>query len=340
MLDNFHFYDLEFSLRFERPMAIDPSTAGSMLRGAFGSQLRRIVCLDRRARCSDCQVHLNCAYERVFAPHVSPGASRLRKERDLPRGFVLKPSLDGCTYGPERLFTFRMILVGELIQWFPYIIVPFNELGRIGIGRSRTPFRLERIVSRSFDSGRKAQIYAAAENLVHADGMLRIGFADLARKAPFMNKEAVTIRFLTPTSLRYNPTARPGETTTVRVPEFHVLVKRLRDRVNRLASIYCGEELAMDYRAFGERAEKVRTVAVNGRWVERTRNTRTGHEQDLGGFIGQVSFSGPIGEFLPFLILGQYVHVGKNAVFGNGWYELVDSSPDGECQESKSGGNR
>jgi len=323
MLEKLCFVDLEFFLRFEKPATISPSMAGSMLRGAFGSQLRRIVCFDTRTRCLDCQMRLNCAYEKIFAPHVSPAAHRLRKERDLPRGFVLKPPLSGAVYGPERLFAFRMILVGELIGWFPYIVVPFNELGQVGIGRDRTPFQLEQIVSLGLNQGPRAHIYSKAENLVHADRMIRVGFNDLARRAQPMNKEAVTLKFLTPTVLRYNATGRPGESETIRVPEFHVLIKRLRDRVNRLATVYCGEELSIDYRAFGERAEKVKTEKVNGRWTERARKTRDGRAHNLSGFTGEVSFTGPTGEFLPLILLGQYIHAGKNAVFGNGWYEVL-----------------
>jgi hypothetical protein len=246
MLEHFSLLDPEFSLRFERPIVIASFSVGSVLRSAFGSQLRRIVCFDARTRCVDCQVRVNCPYEKIFAPHMPPEADRLGKERDLPRGFVIKPPVDGGSYGPERPFRFRMILVGELIQWFPYILVPFNELGRIGIGRSRTLFRLEQILSRGVDSGSKAEIYTAPENLVHTDRMIRIGFADLAWKAECMNREALTIRFLTPTTLRYNPTGQPGQSRTLRVPEFHVLVKRLCDRVKRLANTYCGEELAID----------------------------------------------------------------------------------------------
>jgi len=322
VLTNFFIIDLEFVLRFERPMAIAPLAAGSMLRGAFGTQLRRIVCHDGSARCWDCRVRLSCAYEKIFSPLVPPEADRLSKQRDLPRGFVLKPPLEGGDYGPDRPFAFRMILVGELIQWLPYIIVPFSELGRIGIGRDRTPFQLERIVSRGLNSDNERQMYEAAENLVRVGEMIRIGFEDMRYKAQSMDTGAVSITFLTPTILRFNASGLPGRSSVLRVPEFHVLVKRLRDRVNRLATVYCGGELEVDHRAFGRRAEEVRTASVSGRWVERTRKTRSGNQQDLGGFVGEVTFVGEIDEFLPLLLLGQYVHVGKNAPFGGGWYEV------------------
>jgi hypothetical protein len=43
----------------------------------------------------------------------------------------------------------------------------------------------------------------------------------------------------------------------------------------------------------------------------------------MGGFIGAVEYEGNLEEFLPLLILGQYTHVGKYAVWGNGRYEVV-----------------
>jgi hypothetical protein len=203
------------------------------------------------------------------------------------------------------------------------VLVPFSELGRVGIGRTRTRYRLERIVTRSANNGRSSELYRADDNLVRADQMIRIGLQDLLREVSALEGERRTIRFLTPTILRHNPEGRPGKSRPQRVPAFHVLVKRLRDRVNRLATCYCNEELDLDFRAFGEQAEAVQTESVRGRWLDRTRKTRQKKPQDLGGFIGEITYKGEVTRFLPLLVLGQYLHVGKNAVFGNGWYEVV-----------------
>jgi CRISPR/Cas system endoribonuclease Cas6 (RAMP superfamily) len=125
----------------------------------------------------------------------------------------------------------------------------------------------------------------------------------------------ITLRFLTPTTLK-------AEGEVIAVPQFHQLIKRLRDRVNALASFYCDGALDLDFKALGQQAESVQTVTVDSQWIDRTRRTRKGFSQDLSGFIGEVTYRGDLGPFLPLLLLGEYVHVGKNAAFGNGWYQL------------------
>ncbi len=47
----------------------------------------------------------------------------------------------------------------------------------------------------------------------------------------------------------------------------------------------------------------------------------------LGGFVGQVTYRGDFTEFLPYLLLGTYTHVGKGATFGLGEYEIVANAP-------------
>lgn len=48
-----------------------------------------------------------------------------------------------------------------------------------------------------------------------------------------------------------------------------------------------------------------------------------GPVHDMGGFVGAVTYEGDLQEFMPLVILGQYTHVGKYAVWGNGRYEVV-----------------
>ncbi len=44
----------------------------------------------------------------------------------------------------------------------------------------------------------------------------------------------------------------------------------------------------------------------------------------MGGFVGEATFSGDISEFLPFLKLGEYLHIGKGTVYGLGKYEIKE----------------
>jgi hypothetical protein len=86
--------------------------------------------------------------------------------------------------------------------------------------------------------------------------------------------------------------------------------------------VVVGEALDINFKEFGQRAEKIKEVSVTGRWVDRIRRTRCGARQDLSGFMGEVTYRGELEPFLPLLLLGEYVHVGKGAAFGNGWYRL------------------
>jgi CRISPR/Cas system endoribonuclease Cas6 (RAMP superfamily) len=52
----------------------------------------------------------------------------------------------------------------------------------------------------------------------------------------------------------------------------------------------------------------------------------------LSGFVGEVTYRGEFEPFLPLLLLGEYLHVGKNVAFGNGWYRIEKSGQ----QEEKS----
>ncbi len=293
---------------------------GNVLRGAFGSSLRRLVCLDRNnGSCETCLLRDKCAYTLIFNPLQAGGIKRLK---NLPRGFVIKPPIDEeSQYTSLDPLKFEMILIGDRINALPYVIVPFKELGAFGIGLNRGKFNLagiEVLKDEKFYS-----IYDPATNMVsNFDG--RITGEELIKKAKELDGEKIMFHFLTPTRIRYNPTGVKGDSRIIKEPEFHHIIRRLRDRINALTTAYCGGSIDVDFSGLSERSMKVKKIQSELEWVEIKRRSRTHNTfHDQSGFIGEVSFEGEIREFLPLLLAGEYLHVGEDAVFGNGWYRII-----------------
>ncbi len=304
---------LRFTIAGDTGYRFDATTAGQVLRGAFGSRFRLLSCPTPQADCALCALRPACPYALVFSPAPPPGAERLRKNADIPRPFVLKPPLAE----PGATLTFDMVLVGTAIRFLPYFVVTWQDLAARGLGPGRVRGRLLAVhaVAESglagglvFD-GRQTLLTAAAPRELRlgppADAAIRLG-----------------VRFLTPTHLVFDGVA-------VRVPEFHHLVRRARDRVNALATFHGAGPLDLDYVGLGERAAAVRLVHYDLRWAERARrSSRTGDVQLLVGAVGRCLYEGPVAEFVPLLRMVEEVHVGKGAVFGQGWVQLEQTPAD------------
>jgi CRISPR/Cas system endoribonuclease Cas6 (RAMP superfamily) len=126
----------------------------------------------------------------------------------------------------------------------------------------------------------------------------------------------IRIQFVTPTWIK-------SANQVIRKPDFFHILKRLRDRINAL-STFCGSgPLDIDFAALGKSAEEVRTVSCDVHWEERFRtSSKTHHRHDLSGFVGQAVYEGDLVEFLPWLLLGEIVHLGKHTAWGMGQMQL------------------
>jgi hypothetical protein len=124
--------------------------------------------------------------------------------------------------------------------------------------------------------------------------------------------ERVCVRFVTPTELK------SGQQIVAR-PDFGVLAARIRDRLSTLRTLYDGGPLEIDFRSFGERAERVRLMRCDVHQVEITRqSTRTGQVHSIGGFIGEAEYEGDLAEFVPYLCAGKWTGVGRQTAWGKG----------------------
>ncbi len=292
-----------------------PPYKGSTLRGGFGNAFQRIACAQRHNKCIACLLKASCPYAYIFETFPPPGAKALRNYEAIPRPFIIEPPLETKThYAPGEKLTFNLILIGKTIEFLPYFIVSFKELGKLGIGKGRKPFELQEIRAVHPLKNECEVIYTGPDYLIKPVNLEIIGEEILAQ-SPAAARQ-VKLNFLTMTRLKF------ADEFVERI-EFHILIRNLLRRISSLAYFHHGWEVAADFNGLIERAADIEILSDKTRWVDWERySSRQDNKINLGGVVGEVTYQGDLTEFMPLLLLGQFTHVGKAAVFGMGGYEV------------------
>lgn len=331
---------LEVTARWLRPAAIRDADLGNVLRGGFGWWFRQLVCPPEwiQHECAPCRLFSQCPYGQVFSPSPPPDAARLRKQADLPRPFVIRPfplsrsGPLGSGAPPEELLRFGVVLFGRAIESLPHFVVTLNELGRQGLGSSRAPFTITDITSQHPDGDEP--LYDADRHEMRRPARM-ITRGNLIRPSDFSHDHLTrTVHFRTPTLLRTGSGVDgAGRRTAAReisgAPPLGVVIRRLRDRLSALCTFFAAEPWERDdFGELGRLADEVELVADETVWEHRARrSTRTGRSHELSGFVGRVTYRFPsaphLTALLPLLRYGELLHVGKHAVWGNGWMEVI-----------------
>jgi hypothetical protein len=305
---------LAFRLEFvaQDSVYFPPGKSGNIVRGAFGSMFRQLVCVDRCHDERTCEQRATCAYARIFEP-VAPLDTGPSGLHDWPRPFVFRAAhLDGATIEPGRTFSFDVHLFDMRDPAIVYFVLAFTQVAKEGIGPRRGRARLVR-ASQLDAEGRAAACVYSGETFVAAELLPPIRLEFAPDTAPVTKAQ---VRFLTPTELKH------GQLLATR-PEFPVLFSRIRDRISTLRSLYGAGPLGIDFQAIGERAGTVKMTGCDLRFSEaERRSARTGERHPLGGFVGEVTYEGQMGEFMPYLRAAKWVGIGRQTVWGKGVIEV------------------
>ena len=128
----------------------------------------------------------------------------------------------------------------------------------------------------------------------------------------------MTLELLTPLRL-------VDDKQLVKQLSFRPFAQRLHGRLRQLTATFWDTPLDFDFRQVMAQAEAVRVVSDETRWVElESYSTRLGRATPIGGLMGQVTFEGELSPFVDWLVWGQFTHVGKDAVKGNGVYRISE----------------
>lgn len=295
-----------------------PPYKGATLRGSFGQVFRRMTCSVIKGICKDCILKNHCVYSYIFETAPPPESQALRNYENIPRPFLFEPPLDAKReYKPGEKLSFDLLLIGKAIQHLPFFIVTFKEMGAVGLGYGRRPFILEKIISKSINEQEKV-VYFGDSNTVNNVDFSYSG-NDIIKRASYRTDSTISkvkIDFFTPIRLKDK-----GE--LVRKPVFHTLFRQAMRRISSLSYFHNGEFLEADYAGLTKKSKNVCLIEDYTYWQEWERYSRRQRKRmSMGGLLGSVVYEGNLTEFLPWLFIGEEVHVGKNSVFGLGKYRI------------------
>jgi hypothetical protein len=298
---------------------------GSALRGALYHGLRNRFCamLAQGLACADCMLAAACP----VCTLVSTLGPDNRLGRDAARPYTIQPPLDGRTcYCPGDALAFGLTLYAGAIRLFPYVIMALKELEEAGLGRRaqengwrRGTLAVEAIWAENPLTGERAPVLQEGEALVRVADIPITHERVLAEAELLAQSERLRLSFLTPTRLTHRGRlVKPGQV------RLDVIMGRVLDRLESLAQHFTDTPLALDYPALIRQAAEARVLADRTRWVElESYSTRQRRATPIGGLVGRVTLAcqdwRPL---MPWLVWGQFTHVGKDAVKGDGWYRL------------------
>jgi hypothetical protein len=314
-------HHLAFTATALTPVALGEQS-GSALRGAIAGALLGRFCANKAApACDGCPLMGVCPVASLLAPMRDEGQ---KGSEQHPRPYVVRPPRDGAhTYAPGESLHFGLALFGTAAALFPYVVMAAGELEREGlgvrlpqIGGKRGTLRLSEIAAVNPLTGERQPLYVADTGQVRQPG-LPVDAAVVQAYAATLPVDRLTLAFHTP--LRLIEQDRLLKRIALRP-----LIQRLMRRLDDLSITYGDGPLGLDFRALLEVAEGIQVVEDRTRWVDVvSSSSRQQRRTPIGGLVGTASFAGDLAPLRELLAWGSLVHVGKNAVKGDGWYSVV-----------------
>jgi CRISPR-associated endoribonuclease Cas6 len=301
-----------FTIRPIRELILPPYK-GSTFRGGFGHAFRHAVCIEQEKECPKCSVRNKCIYSYVFETSVTRKEDN-QQDKDVPHPFIIEPPLnERCLFGIDDILDFDLILIGRAVDYMPYFIFAFEEVGRIGVGKNRGQYCLLKVVSKN--NGEDTLIYDGKSHF--RDDFHTIDSGEIIKAGELPDPYHVKLRFLTPARIKYN-----GK--FIDDANFEIVIRNLLRRLSSLAEVHCGEKWELDWKGLIERSKEIKTVNSDLAWKDWERySQRQDTKLKMGGFLGDIAFEGDLSEFMPYLKLGEFLHIGKGTVFGLGKYEII-----------------
>lgn len=292
-----------------------PEYKGAMLRGGFGYAFQRISCPPRCWKLDQgCELAQLCPFRWIFATPRPAGIQQLHDLQDIPRPFVIMPPTDGrSSYAAGEALEFGLTLIGRAIDYLPFFLQSFEELGKLGLGRFQTPARLERVEA--------LEPWSATGIVVYQDGRVQ----NTTTALPVYDNASIVGRAMQlPADLRLTlrtPLRLKARGDILRHLDMPALVQAICWRLNTLSIFHGTGPWELNHRELAAAARSIAIEQPQLGWLDLRRSSTRGPQPETmpqGGLLGSVVLRDVPAQLRAILLSGGLVHVGKACTFGHG----------------------
>jgi len=241
------------------------------------------------------------------------------------RPFAIRPPLNPRIEQPQTLeagqkFHFQIVLFGDAAGYIPYVVQAVHRAGQVGIGAGKGLFHLA--AAKEINPFTRAEFTLYGDKATVHPSVLSISSADVDSLAQYLDSKRMAFHFLTPMQIT-------GAGRTLQTFHFSSWIARLLERCQSLEAVYGDTSQPHEvwrklHFNLTEAAQHVQIERDDTRWVDVwSRSGRTDHLDNIGGLVGAITITGDTAPFRYWLAYGQLLHIGKNAVKGNGWYDIL-----------------
>lgn len=242
--------------------------------------------------CEECYSS-DCPYLLAFSQRLSPDPSAVKRYQKPPLPFVFDMPVLPPIPNAGNTAEVGLVLVGRAVNHArTYISSVEVMLEAVGA-------RIAKVETAGYDGVRYPLVLSASSD-VHEVSILSSQGLESTEGA---HGRELTVSVVSPLRLIHD--GKPVRNMTP--AQF---LRALMRRVSAIAFYYGDAELDVDFKWLSRLSSAIRWSQRDFRWSDWSRH--------VSGIIGNGTLVGDLDAFQPFLLLGGYLHLGKNASFGMG----------------------